>query len=59
MYAVESLECPPAYCNAAAVCKNTAFVFINAYAVCKNGACVSIVGALHAGMRAGPGVVFG
>ena len=56
--AVGSNKCPPDGYNAAVVCKNAAFVFINASAVCKNGACVLTVGALHAAMDAGPGVVF-
>lgn len=58
MLAVESFERPSDGCNAAVVCKNAAFVFINVGAVCKNGACVLTVGALHAAMDAGPGVVF-
>lgn len=58
MLAVESPEFPLACCNAAAVCKNVAFVCINAGAACENAGGVLMVGALRAGMDAGPGVTF-
>lgn len=53
-----SAECAPGRCSAAAVCKNVAFVCINAGAACENAGGVLMVGALRAGMDAGPGVTF-